>query len=393
MIKEIRRKYNSEFSYEKYNAFVDDLNNTLNSKIEFRVCETPLFLSRELTSELKKACGEIIDQISTKEYMEFSKSGIPSHLKVPGDTSHPVFLQIDFAICNDENGGFTPRLIELQGFPSLYGFQAYFQEIYQKHFHLPEGFTAYYNGLNLESYKKLLYNTIVGDTDPEETVLLEIYPYQQKTLIDFLATEHYTGITPVCLTEVKKRGNKLFYSKNGKEIQIRRIYNRVIQDELERSGVEFGFSFADELDVQWVGHPDWFFRISKYTLPRLKTKYSPEAYFLHEIDKYPEDLHNYVLKPLYSFAGLGVEIDVTKESLDSKQNKENYILQKKIEYAPLVETPDIPSKVEIRMMFLWNDKPMLVNNLTRFSKGKMMGVDFNKNKTWVGSNTAFHPED
>ena len=93
---------------------------------------------------------------------------------------------------------------------------------------------------------------------------------------------------------------------------------------------------------------------------------------------------------MYSFAGLGVEVDLTKEKLDEIKNKENYILQHKIEYAPVIETPDDFSKVEIRMMFFWDEKPMLVNNLVRMSKGKMMGVDFNKNKTWVGSNSAFH---
>jgi hypothetical protein len=100
---------------------------------------------------------------------------------------------------------------------------------------------------------------------------------------------------------------------------------------------------------------------------------------------------------LYSFAGEGVEVDVTKEMLDKITSSSNlpagqdYILQKKIEYAPLVETPDGFAKAEIRMMFIWNDKPLLVNNLVRMSKGKMMGVAFNKDKTWVGSSLAYHP--
>ena len=112
---------------------------------------------------------------------------------------------------------------------------------------------------------------------------------------------------------------------------------------------------------------------------------------MNELDKYPKDLNRFVLKPLFSFAGLGVEVDVTKDILDKVVDKSNYILQEKVEYAPLIETPDEYAKVEIRLMFLWDDKPILTTNLIRTSKGKMMGVDFNKNKTWVGSNIAYHP--
>ncbi|KAA0250923.1 MAG: hypothetical protein EDM75_12860, partial [Chlorobiota bacterium] len=233
--------------------------------------------------------------------------------------------------------------------------------------------------------------TILGDSAPENVILLEIEPDKQKTLIDFVVTGQLTGIKPVCITDVIKRGRKLYYLDGGREIPIDRIYNRVIYDELFRKDVQAAFKFQDDLDVHWVGHPDWFFLISKYSLPYLKSEHVPECHFLSDLQEYPSDLKNFVLKPLFSFAGLGVEVDVTKELLDSKTERHNYILQRKIEYAPLIETPEDYSKCEIRMMYLWNEKPVLVNNLTRFSKGKMMGVDFNKNKTWVGSGTAYHP--
>ncbi|MDP3831164.1 MAG: hypothetical protein Q8Q47_07825, partial [Ignavibacteriaceae bacterium] len=207
---------------------------------------------------------------------------------------------------------------------------------------------------------------------------------------DFSATQEMTNVKAVCISEIINEGRKLFYKETDKLIPIERIYNRVIYDELTRKNFSTGFNFTDELDVTWVGHPNWFFKISKYTLPFLKGKNIPNCFFLNELNEYPEDLNNYVLKPLFSFAGLGVEIDLTKERLDAIENRNNYILQQKIDYAPLIKTPDGYSKVEIRMMYLWKDEPVLVNNLIRMSKGKMMGVDFNKNKTWVGSSCAFH---
>lgn len=393
MIPEIRKKFNNEFTEKRYQEFLDDLNSVLKYPTDFRVCETPLFLSHDLTNELIKACDDIVEQLQNKDFIKRSEEAIPDHLRVPNDFEHPPFLQIDFAISKSDEK-LIPKLIELQAFPSLYGFQVYENEIIRKHFDIPVGFQNYFNGLNKTSYSNLLTECIVGKYDPENVILLEIDPEKQKTRIDFAATEELTGITTVCLSKIKKYGKRLFYVKDGKEIEVKRIYNRVIFDELERKQLEFDFNFKDEIDVEWAGHPNWFFKISKFSLPQLKGTYVPECYFLNELEKYPDNLNDFVLKPLFSFAGLGVEVDVTKEKLDAIDNKSNFILQQKVDYVPLIETPDGFSKVEIRMMFLWkdkNEKPLLVNNLIRTSKGKMMGVDFNKNKTWIGSSIAYHP--
>jgi hypothetical protein len=393
MIPEIRKKFNSDFTEKRYQEFLDDLNSVLKYSTDFRVCETPLFLSHELTNELIKACDDIVEQLQQKEFLKRSEEAIPDHLKVPNDYEHPPFLQLDFAIINNGEK-FLPKLIELQAFPSLYGYQVYLNDVIRKHFEIPVGFQSYFNGLNKNGYQSLLTNIILGKHDPENVILLEIDPEKQKTRIDFTATEELTGITTVCLSKIKKYGKKLFFVKDEKEIEIKRIYNRVIFDELERKKLNFDFDFKDEIDAEWAGHPNWFFKISKFSLPLLSGNYVPECYFLNEIEKYPDNLNDFVLKPLFSFAGLGVDVDVTKEKLDAITDRSNYILQQKVEYAPLIETPDGFSKVEIRMMFLWenkNEKPLLVNNLIRTSKGKMMGVDFNKNKTWIGSSIAFHP--
>ncbi|MCC6255789.1 MAG: hypothetical protein IT276_12810 [Ignavibacteriaceae bacterium] len=393
MIPEIRKKFNNDFSEKVYHDFLDDLNSILKYPTGFRVCETPLFLSHELTNELIKACEDVISQIKTEEFIKRSEAAIPQHLKVPNDFDHPPFLQLDFAITKSEDR-FLPKLIELQAFPSLYGYQVYLNETIRKYFDIPVGFNSYFSGLNKTAYRALLTKLIIGNCDPENVILLEIEPEKQKTRIDFAATEELTGVTTVCLSKIKKRGKKIFYSKDGREIQVKRIYNRVIFDELERKNLKFDFDFRDEIEAEWVGHPNWFFKISKFSLPMLKGNYVPDCYFLNELDKYPKNLNDFVLKPLFSFAGLGVDVDVTKEKLDAIAIRNNYILQQKVNYAPLLETPDGYSKTEIRMMFLWenkNEKPLLVNNLIRTSKGKMMGVDFNKNQTWIGSSIAYHP--
>jgi hypothetical protein len=260
---------------------------------------------------------------------------------------------------------------------------------------IPADWTSSFGGLHDADYLELLRRTIIGEANPENVILLEIEPERQKTRIDFACTEVLLGIHSVCLTDVKKKGRQLFYEHDGREVRIERIYNRVIFDELERRpDLKPGFSFQDDLDVKWIAHPNWYYRISKHSLPFLKTPHTSPAYFA---DEFPsnESIEDYVLKPLYSFAGLGVDMEPTKEKLAALPHPHSWILQKKVSYAAFVQTVDGPkSKAELRMMFLWpeNDAaPTLVNNLVRMSQGKMMGVDFNKEKTWVGSSIALHP--
>ncbi|MCB9209645.1 MAG: hypothetical protein H6610_05010 [Ignavibacteriales bacterium] len=386
-----REKFNNEFQQSNYDDFIKDINNSTGNRLDFKVNETPLFLDKNFTNELILAGEEILKVIQTKEFLEKSKSAIPQNLIVPNENDHPIFLQIDFGVAKDESGKIIPQLIELQGFPSLYAYQAFLEQKIREHFNISSELTAYYNGFDFGLYQKFFKHTLLKNSDPENVILLEIEPEKQKTRIDFFLTEKYTGIKTVCLTEVIKRGNKLFYKKNGIEIPIDRIYNRVIFDEMLRKNLQFDFSFKDDLDVTWIGHPNWFYKISKFSLPLIKNKYSPPCFYLNDLEKLPEDLENYVLKPLFSFAGSGVVIDLTKDILNNIEDKSNYILQKKVNYEPIIKTPDGFAKAEIRMMYIWNDKPMLVNNLLRTSKGKMMGVDFNKNQTWIGSSTIFHP--
>jgi hypothetical protein len=390
---ELRARFNADFTPDKYEALLRCVNETEKWPADFRVSETPIFLTDAFTDEITNAATTIMDRVRTPEFTRHAADAIPAGLEVPRETAHPNFLAIDFGVC-EVDGRLTPRLIELQAFPSLYAFQLFFLGCLRKAYPaIPRNWTSSFGGLKDEAYLELLRSVIVGDSNPENVILLEIEPEKQKTRIDFACTDTLLGVRPVCLTKIRKRGPQLFYERDGCEMRIERIYNRVIFDELiRRPDLNPPFRFQEELDVKWVGHPNWYFRISKHSLPFLKTEHTAPAFFA---DEFPdgEVIDDYVLKPLYSFAGLGVDMEPTREKLRSLEKPHEWILQKKVSYAEFVPTIDgRKSKAEIRMMFIWPDgrEPVLVNNLVRMSQGKMMGVDFNKEKTWVGSNIALH---
>lgn len=390
MIPSLRKAFNESFTQEKYEAFLKDLHALHPGAIEFRVAETPVFVPRDFTEKMIEACESIVDVILDPGFKKMTEAAVPPSLAVPGENDHSHFIAFDFGVCVNEQGEYEPQLIEMQGFPTLFAYEVVLPEIFDKHFPKPAGFTEYLGGYDKESYLKLFREIILGGHSPEHVILLEIFPHQQKTRIDFYCTRDFLGIEPVCLTELIKEGNQLFYVKDGKKTRIHRIYNRLIFDDLQQQSPEVrekGRILFEPLDVEWVPHPNWFYRISKYTIPFIRHPYIPPTYFLHEIKQVPTDLENYVLKPLFSFAGQGVIIDVTEEDIQKVSDPENWILQRKVKYAEVLETPDIPAKVEIRIFYFWKDgmtRPVPTNHLARLSKGKMIGVRYNKDKEWVG---------
>jgi hypothetical protein len=393
VIPELRARFNRNFTEDKYQRFLQSLDAAVDTKIEFRPCETPVFFPGPLLAEMRQSSEEIIAQLCAPEYRAASARAIPAAFNAPNEGEHPDFIQVDFAITRDEGGLLAPKLIELQGCASLYAFQYVLPHVYKRHYDLG-GLGYLLNGLTDEGYLKALREVLLNGHDPEQVILMEIDPLSQKTLPDFRATQKLFGVPFVCVWDVIKRGNKLFYERDGREIEIRRIYNRVIIDEFARKGVRAEFDFRDDLDVEWAGHPNWYFRISKFSLPFLKHRAAPRAWFLDQIREIPEDLSRFVLKPLFSFAGAGVKVDLRRDDLDAvpADDKKNYLLQEKVSYAPAIETPDGPSKVEARVMFVWPagaPAPMALTTLIRLSKGAMMGVDFNKNRAWVGSSCGF----
>ena len=390
MIEDLRKSFNENFSNENFDKLLKDLWQPTNNVVDFRVCETPIFIPNNLNEKLIDTSNELLNQISSEEFKEKSVNAIPDNLVVPNEDEHPIFLQIDFGITKDDEGVYHPKLIELQGFPSLYAYQAELGEKVKKYFNLDENLTNFYSDYDYKSYIDLFKKAVLGDHNPENVVLLEVEPNNQKTRIDFIYTKNQLGIEYICLSDIIKKGSKLFYKKKNVDIPIHRIYNRVIFDELFNKKISYNFDFRDDLDVEWAGHPNWFYKVSKYSLPLLKHASVPKSYYLDSIINLPENLSQYVLKPLFSFAGSGVKVNITKEDIENIKDPQNYILQEKVNYTPIIETLDEPAKVEIRLMFIWLDKPILVNNLVRYSKGAMMGVDFNKNKTWIGASIGYH---
>lgn len=390
MIPELRKAYNAAFTKEKYEAFSNDLHAVFPGQLVFRVAETPIFIPKNFTRKVLDTCESIIDIVTTPEYHKQSERAVPAHLRVPNEDAHPHCIAFDFGICENEKGELEPQLIEMQGFPSLFAYEILLPEVHDKYFGETESTSPYLNGYDKQSYIELLKRVILADCDPENVVLLEIFPEQQKTRVDFSATEKYIGIKTVCLTKLIKEGKKLYYDNDGKKTEIKRIYNRLIFDDLFQQPAdvqEKGKIFQEELDVTWVPHPNWFYRLSKFTLPFIDHPYVPETKFLNEVETLPTDLENYVVKPLFSFAGQGVIIDVTKEAVDAIADKDNWILQRKVKYAAAIETPDEPAKAEVRIFYFWlpeDKRPVAANNLARLSKGKMVGVRYNKDKEWVG---------
>lgn len=396
MERSLRQEFNKNFTEEKYKAYMAEIEALHPGALDFRNAETPIFINKDFKNKMLGACEDIIDVITTPGFKKLTERSIPDDLKIPGEDSHPQFVVFDFGICKNDNGDMEPQLIEMQGFPTLYAFQAFHSEITARYANVPGNYSPYLNGYDKASYINDLKEIIVGNHAAEEVILLEIFPEKQKTRIDFYCTETLLGIKTVCLTSLKSDGNILYYDNNGKKTVVKRIYNRLIFDDLQQQeGLEGIIDLNKKYEVEWVPHPNWFYRISKFTLPFIQNRYVPETFFLNEL-KQPVNLEEYVLKPLFSFAGMGVVIDVTTEDINQVQHPENWILQRKVNYASIIETMDEPAKAEIRLFYFWKEgweRPVAVHNLARLSKGKMIGTRYNKDKSWVGGSVAFFEND
>jgi len=395
MIPSLRKRFNANFTPEKYHTLLKVMAERCGVPVEFRISETPCFFPKPLLDQMAEYGKELIHQLGSLEYRKQSFGAIPPEFNVPHEAPHPMFIQVDFGLVRDAGGKLQPKLVELQGFPSLYAYQAMLSQLYMEVFELEESLQYLLSGLDWEAYKKLLRRAILADHEPENAILMEIDPLHQKTLPDFLLTEKLLGIATVAITDIDKRGKQLFYEKDGRRIQIQRIYNRAIVDELVRKKLKLNFRFDEELEVEWAGHPNWYFRMSKFSLPYLKHTCVPKTQFLDRVEHIPDDLQNYVIKPLFSFAGLGVLINPRKEDLAAipRDKWQDYILQERMNFEPVVETPFGGTKAEIRMMYIWLEELLPVMMIIRMGRGLMMGVDHNKNMEWVGSAAGFYPTD
>ncbi|MGD1077707.1 MAG: hypothetical protein ABR881_05235 [Candidatus Sulfotelmatobacter sp.] len=396
MIPSLRQRFNQKFTAAKYQAFLRRVDDACGTHVQFRLSETPCFFPKSLIDRMASDGQALIRQlVDNPAYRAKSDEAVPAEFNVPHEPPHPMFVQVDFGLVRDARGELQPKLVELQAFPSLYAYQGPLTQAYIDVYGLDTRLKYLLSGLDSASYRELLRRAIVGAHDPQNVILMEIDPAHQKTLPDFLLTEKMLGVRTVDIVDIKKEGSRLYYERDGKRIPIRRIYNRTIVDELERKAVKLNFDWCDELDVEWAGHPNWYFRISKFSIPYLKHASVPKTWFLDRMEQIPSDLENYALKPLYSFAGLGVVIAPKKEDIVAipAEKRPYYILQERMHFEPAIATPFGGTKAEVRVMYVWLDELTPVLTIIRMGRGLMMGVDHNKNMEWVGASAGLYLEE
>jgi hypothetical protein len=402
MIEPFRSDFNAGFTAAKYAELLRRLDERTRTKIEFRVAETPCFFTGELMERMVRAGVELTEQLlGNAEYMRASDAAVPAEWNVPGEDAHPHFMTVDFGLVRDEAGELQPKLVEMQAFPSIFGYQTVLAQTYRDVFGLDESLEYLFGGMDEERYWRMLRETIVGDHDVENVVLTEVEPWMQKTLPDFVVHKDKLGIEIVDIAKCVKEGNKLFYreSRRGTLVPIERIYNRVIVDELVRKQVKLPFDYRDPLQLEWAGHPNWYFRISKFSIPHLQHPTVPAAVFLDDWyagigrDRLPEDRSRWVLKPLYSFAGKGIQFEPTDVDmmLIQKAERHDYLLQERVQFEPVIRTPEGMTQAEIRILYAWPEGKSMtpMTSLVRMGRGLMMGVDHNRDRTWVGGSAGF----
>jgi len=389
---QLRKLFNQAYAPERYARFIAIMTERCGEPVPFRLCETPCFFDWDFMRRCSREGEQLIEQLThNPAYRAVSEAAIPPQFRAPNEPEDPLFVQVDFGVIRGEDGLLQPRLVEIQAFPSLYAFQPVLAQSYIDAYELPGDLHYLLDGLTPEAYRKILRETIVGDHAPENVILLEIDPASQKTRPDFTLTGQLLGIRTVCITRLRKEGRRLLYNRDGQWTPVERIYNRTIIDEVQRRGVTIPFDWRDDLHVEWAGHPNHYFRISKFSLPFLNHPSVPRSIFLHEADSLPELLDRWVLKPLYSFAGLGVVLGPTREQLDAipAAERAHWILQERVDFTPVIETPHGYTKAEIRVMYA-SGRP--VTHIIRLGRGAMMGVDHNRDLEWVGASAALYHE-
>jgi hypothetical protein len=411
MIEPYRSDFNARFTQQKYAELLRVLEERTGTKIGFRVAETPCFFAPELMERMIQAGRDLTQQLlGNPRYMLDSDAAVPRKFCIPGQDAHPHFMTVDFGLVRDAAGELRPTLVEMQAFPSLFGYQPMLARAYVDVFDLDPGLKTLLSGLDEGQYWRLLREIVVGDHDPANVVLMEVEPESQKTLPDFRVYEKELGIRTVDAARLIKQGRQLFY-RNGRDgsgrdesgalVRVERIFNRVIVDELVRTKIVLPFDYRDDLDVEWAGHPNWYFRVSKFSIPYLDHPAVPAAVFLDEWfagsgrERLPKDRGNWVLKPLYSFAGKGIQFAPDDGELAAipEAERHNYLLQERVHFEPVIRTPEGMTQAEIRILYMWPDGGEMTAavSLVRMGRGLMMGVDQNRDRTWVGGSAGLIP--
>lgn len=404
MLEPYRSAFNECFTLGKYAELLRLLKERTRTEIEFRVCETPCFFAPEMMQKLVRTGEELTaDLLGNERYMRESDAAIPPEYRVPGEDDHPHFMTVDFGLVRNAAGELEPKLVEMQAFPSVFGYQVVLSQAYKDVYALDEELAHLFGGMDEAGYWAVLREVIVGRHDPENVVLMEVEPEKQKTLPDFRVHEDRLGIRTVDIAKVVKQGSRLFYRREDQTlVPIERIYNRAIVDELVRKKIKLPFDYRNDLDVEWAGHPNWYFRISKFSIPYLEHPAVPAAVFLDEWFAgsarvcLPDDRSRWILKPLYSFAGKGIQFAPSDDDLAAvpEAERHNYLLQERVYFEPVIRTPEGMTQAEVRILYAWPDGGQItpLTSLVRMGRGLMMGVDHNRDRTWVGGSAGLIPK-
>ena len=396
-----RIPFNRAFGPEMYARYQRSLQRMTNAEFHFRLAETPVFIPPLLLDRIRQSATEIVDQLCDRALIERMQSAVPIQWKVPSIDALPNFAQVDFAIVEEPDGSPGVRLIELQGFPSLAALEIFQRDAWQEILDDVDGLRGIdwscWFGSGREEFLSLLGEVIVAGHDPRDVVMLDIDPPTQKTWPDFAATRILFGVDAVAITDLESDGRHLYRRLDGERRRVRRIYNRVVFDELIEKNIQAPFDWRADLDVEWAPHPNWYWIWSKATIPHLRHPSIPETILLSDLKSAPPDPDAWVLKPLFSFAGGGVVVGPSHDQVESIPDSEraDWCLQRRIEYAPVLVTPEGAGvKVEFRCMFFRRDadeEMILGQNLCRLARGRMLGVDFNREFDWVGGTVGLWP--
>ena len=392
MIPALRERFNREWTPAAFARLQQRLSERTALPVPFPICETPCFFPRPLLDGMADTAVTLVTSfLADADARAAAEALIPPRYLGPGQGARPTCVQVDFGLVQTSDSGYAPRLVELQAFPSLYAFQHVLAATHREVYGLPESLSSHLDGLDAASYLALAREALVGVHDPAEVVLMEIAPDQQKTRPDFALTAELWDIATVDPRDVVVRGRTLARRVDGREVPIRRIYNRVIPDELERTGHPMPFDYRDDLEVEWVGHPAWYFRLSKSAIPYLRHPAVPRTWRLDAVDGLPAASEDLVLKPLFSFAGAGIRFSPTVADVVAipAVDRRLYILQERVRFAPVILTPHGATQAEVRIMCLWTDRLRPVLSLIRMGRGQMMGVAHNQGLAWVGASAGF----
>jgi len=395
MIKKYRSQFNDSYSPDQYRKILESMQQQIGEAIRFRIAESPIFIPSTLLEEMQQTSLSIVRQLSAQpDYARTAEDSIPRNYLFPAEDSHPLFLLFDFAISQDASGKTRPLITEIQGFPSLLAFQYFLSKEFHRFYDLSPELKFLCNGLTETGFRELFGKAILNGHDPPNVALVDVRPSEQSTSCDFYLTQRLCpGIHIVCVTQLRKRGRSLYAVTNGREVLITRIINRIIWDELQKYENEMRFSFHDDLDVEWAGHPNWFFKYSKLSLPFIRHPNVPMTYFLDQLGRIPKELEEYVLKPIFSYSGLGVVLDLTPDLLRQipDESRKYFILQEKIRFAESLEAPEGTVHCELRLMYVWIEELICVMILPRMSRDRMMGCSYNRSDPWTGHGTCFFP--